>query len=225
MYVFTVQVKDVYTKLNKLNQSFVIAIVFSPTPTDCSEFPPGTCTGVYTIQPENGPNMILFCDMNTDGGGEFETLIFCKLLSISIGNDNLYYILRQNSYQVRFDLEEVNSSTAYAVYDTIYVADESTNYQLTINGYSGTVGDSMIDVKNIPTDGMMFSTRDRDNDINPSKMCSITQKSGWCHPRCTHANINGLFMIESDSKAHFQWKSWRKDGITKTRMMDKPSNY
>ncbi|XP_052085384.1 fibrinogen C domain-containing protein 1-B-like isoform X2 [Mytilus californianus] len=136
-----------------------------------------------------------------------------------LGNDNLHYILRQQkNYQVRFDLEDVNKTTAYAVYDGICVGSESTNYQLTITSYSGTAGDSMNDGDNNPMNGMMFSTRDKDNDLKPLRSCSDSKNSGWWHAKCTNANINGVF------KDNLNWKSWRKDGITKTRMMIKPRN-
>ncbi|XP_052085383.1 fibrinogen C domain-containing protein 1-B-like isoform X1 [Mytilus californianus] len=215
-----------------------LAMVFSPTPTDCSEFPPGTCTGVHTIQPENGPTITVFCDMDTDGRGwttiqrrfdgnvdfyrdweDYKTGFGDIAGEHWLGNDNLHYILRQQkNYQVRFDLEDVNKTTAYAVYDGICVGSESTNYQLTITSYSGTAGDSMNDGDNNPMNGMMFSTRDKDNDLKPLRSCSDSKNSGWWHAKCTNANINGVF------KDNLNWKSWRKDGITKTRMMIKPRN-
>ncbi|CAC5371735.1 Fibrinogen-like protein 1,Tenascin,Ryncolin-2,Ryncolin-4,Ficolin-1-B,Ficolin-1-A,Angiopoietin-related protein 1,Ficolin-2,Ryncolin-1,Tenascin-R,Ryncolin-3,Ficolin-1,Angiopoietin-4 [Mytilus coruscus] len=215
---------------------------FSTTPADCSELPPGTCSGVYTIQPKNGPTMIVFCEMDTDRGGwttiqrryngsvdfyrdwnEYKTGFGYIAGEHWLGNDNLHYILRQqNSYQVRFDLEDINRISAYAIYDTIYVGNESTNYQITITGYSGTAGDSMMDGQKNPTNGRMFSTRDRDNDIHTSLSCSIDKKSGWWHGRCTKANINGVFLLESYISANIHWVPWRRGDITKTRMSVKP---
>ncbi|XP_071123394.1 ficolin-1-like [Mytilus edulis] len=58
-----------------------------------------------------------------------------------LGNDNLHAILRQRSYQVRFDLEDYSGNTAYAIYGAMYVGDESTNYKLRLSGYAGTAGD------------------------------------------------------------------------------------
>ncbi|CAG2242757.1 unnamed protein product [Mytilus edulis] len=37
---------------------------------DCSDLPPGHYDGIYKIQPENGPEMNVYCDMTTDGGGD-----------------------------------------------------------------------------------------------------------------------------------------------------------
>ncbi|XP_052086522.1 ficolin-2-like [Mytilus californianus] len=229
-----------YTSIKTPN----LAKVFSPTPTDCSEFPLGTCTGVHTIQPENCPTITVFCDMDTDGGGwttiqrrfdgsidfyrdwEDYKLGFGDIAGEHwLGNDNLHCILRQQkNYQVRFELEDVNKTTAYAVYDTIFVGSAVTDYQLTITGYSGTAGDSMNDGNNNSMNGMMFSTRDKDNDLKPTRSCSDSKKSGWWHAKCTNANINGELKPESDFSSNIHWKSWRKDGITKTRMMIKQRN-
>lgn len=68
----------------------------------------------------------------------------------------------------------------------------------------------------------MFSTSDRDNDIHVTKTCSIVKKSGWWHGKCTNVNINGLLNNVSDPATNIYWKTWRMDGITKTRMMIKP---
>ncbi|CAG2209526.1 unnamed protein product [Mytilus edulis] len=43
--------------------------VSSHTLRDCSDLQPGHYDGIYKIQPENGPEMNVYCDMTTDGGG------------------------------------------------------------------------------------------------------------------------------------------------------------
>lgn len=68
------------------------------------------------------------------------TELVIHMFSLSKGNDNFKSIVRQKSYQVRFDLEDKHGITANAVYDTINIGDESTNYQITIKDYSGTAG-------------------------------------------------------------------------------------
>ena len=56
------------------------------------------------------------------------------------GNDNLNIITNSKNYTLRFDMEDANGFTAYAEYTLFRVEDESTQYRLTIGGYSGTAG-------------------------------------------------------------------------------------
>ena len=75
-----------------------------------------------------------------------QSMSSCKVfvneyLCIFSGNDNLNVILRQGYYEVRFDLEDFTGDTSYAMYDTLHVGDESTNYRIFLAGYTnGTAG-------------------------------------------------------------------------------------
>ncbi|VDI05487.1 Hypothetical predicted protein [Mytilus galloprovincialis] len=207
----------------------------NPPPKDCSELPAESCSGVYVMQPENGPSMTVFCEMGIDNGGwtddypyfrrvwnaELFKTIHLPPKGRGRGNDNLHFILRQRSYQVRFDLEDFTGDTAYAVYSTMYVGDESDNYKLNLKGYYGTAGNSMVTAGKISLTGTMFSTRDRDNDLN-ERSCAIIKGGGWWYRSCSLANINGLYS-EKDSNRAVHWKLWRGNtGLKKTMMMIKP---
>ncbi|VDI37563.1 Hypothetical predicted protein [Mytilus galloprovincialis] len=139
-----------------------------------------------------------------------------------LGNDNLHFILRQGSYRVRFDLEDFTGDTSYAIYDTIYVGDESTNYTLSITGYNGIAGHAMKDWHPNELDGMMFTTRDRDNDISPTH-CGFKKQSGWWYAACSYSNINGGYGELYDTIANIYWKTWKPNALKKTRMMIKPN--
>ncbi|XP_052068197.1 fibroleukin-like [Mytilus californianus] len=206
---------------------------------DCSDMPPGSKSGVYTIQPAACNNISVFCDMETDDTGwtviqrRFNgTTDFYRYWEdykngfgdISeehwLGNDNIYLILKHKAYKVRFDFEAFTGETAYAIYDTFNVLDETTNYILQISGYTGTAGDSMKDIDGTRNNGLMFSTRDRDNDISNKSSCGIYKRSGWWHAWCTWANINGIYFNNGESSVH--WKSWLgMKGLRKTKMMIK----
>ena len=45
---------------------------------------------------------------------------------------------------LRVDLEDFDGSITYAEYTTFQVADEADKYRITIGGYNGTAGDSMV---------------------------------------------------------------------------------
>ena len=76
-----------------------------------------------------------------------------------LGNDAIHQITSSANYSLMIYLNAWGN-VSYAMYDTFKVADESDGYRLTIAGYSGSTGDSMIFGHN----GQMFSTKDRDND-------------------------------------------------------------
>lgn len=62
----------------------------------------------------------------------------------------------------------------------------------------------MITINNSP-----FTTRDRDND-NRQTSCAKSRRSGWWHPGCTNANLNGQYYNSSvDSQNGIYWVKWR----------------
>ncbi|XP_076101078.1 fibrinogen C domain-containing protein 1-like [Mytilus galloprovincialis] len=183
----------------------------------------------------------VFCEMSVDNGGwtvvqrrlngKTNFLRFWDDYKIGfgdltgehwLGNDNLHYILLQNAYKVRFDLEDFIGNTAYAIYNTFNVSNEESGYTLSISDYSGTAGDSMKDSQGNTHDNFMFTTIDRDNDVTSSN-CAINKMSPWWHARCTWSNINGLY-LEGSSEINMHWNSWKgKSGLKTTRMMFKPN--
>ncbi|XP_071149025.1 fibrinogen-like protein A [Mytilus edulis] len=225
---------------SKESQTLTKISGLNPAPKDCSELPAESCSGVYVIQPENGPSMTVFCEMGIDNGGwttvqrRYDgTVDFYRLWddyktgfgNIAgehwLGNDNLHFILRQRSYQVRFDLEDFTGVTAYAVYSRMYVGDESANYKLNLTGYNGTAGNGMLNYRGLS--GMMFSTRDRDNDKG-TKNCAVSRKGAWWYRACAAVNINGVYQYSKEnSYSAVYWKPWRDmSGLKKTMMMIKP---
>ena len=63
-------------------------------------------------------------------------------------------------------------------YSTFNVADEASNYRLTIDGYSGdaSLGDILYG-----TDGEQFSTKDADNDDDPGRNLAVQGQFGFWH--------------------------------------------
>ena len=105
----------------------------------------------------------MLCDMTTEGGGwtVFQTRMDGSVFfylgweeyrvgfgnlngEFWLGNDNLHCLTANATMMLRVDLEDYDGVRKYAQYTTFTVADADDNYRLTIDGYNGTAGDSMV---------------------------------------------------------------------------------
>ncbi|XP_038061073.1 angiopoietin-related protein 3-like [Patiria miniata] len=166
-------------------------------------------SGIYTIFPAGfNDGLQVYCDMETDGGG---WIVIQRRLDGSVdfyrnwtdyqvgfgslsgefwlGNDNLRSLTEtEGKWQLRIDLEDWESNTAWAEYDDFKI--HGGNYVLQFNSYSSnsTAPDSL---KN--HNGMMFSTKDRDNDKLRKMSCARYCKGAWWYKGCHQSNLNGKF--------------------------------
>lgn len=196
-----------------------------------------TKSGVYMIYiPNTTTELNVYCDQVTDGGG---WLVFQRRQDGSVdfyqnwapykegfgditgefwlGNDNLN-LLTANNRELRIDILDFDGNTAYAKYSAFAIGSESEKYKLSLSGYSGTAGDSLV-VHN----GMAFSTKDRDNDIWGSS-CAQKYKGGWWWYKCHRSNLNGIYYNSARSVlSGVTWYSWKKWSVMKkTEMKIRP---
>ena len=61
-----------------------------------------------------------------------------------LGNDYLHRLTASASMVFRIDREDFEDDRRFAEYITLAAADESDNYRVTIDGYRGTAGDSLL---------------------------------------------------------------------------------
>ena len=127
-----------------------------------------------------------------------------------LGLRNLQRLTRTTS-QMRVDMQDWDNATAYAKYDSMMMGDAASKYTLSISGYSGTAGDSLIAFHN----GMKFSTPDQDNDKWDGN-CAQTYKGAWWYQVCHESNLNGQYLGSSGNKGvvtpfadSINWKSWK----------------
>uniref|UniRef100_A0A8C6VFA9 Fibrinogen C-terminal domain-containing protein n=1 Tax=Naja naja TaxID=35670 RepID=A0A8C6VFA9_NAJNA len=167
-----------------------------------------TLTGWYTIYPIPGKVMVVFCDMEVDGGG---WLVFQRRQDGSVnfyrkwesykkgfgrqgsefwlGNDKIHLLSSSGTQQLRIDVEDFNGSTTFATYSSFRIANESENYKLSLGSYlDGNMGDSFSGHK-----GLAFSTKDKDNDTYEPASCAAAYKGGWWYGACHSSNLNGLY--------------------------------
>ena len=72
-----------------------------------------------------------------------------------------------------------------AIYSSFSISDEAGKYRLSLSGYSGDAGDAMVNPSpslsaNV-ANGMMFTTRDEDNDEDSGDNCAtrVGTTGGW----------------------------------------------
>ncbi|KAM7425957.1 signaling receptor binding [Porites harrisoni] len=133
---------------------------------DCSKLGQSglASTGIYYIIPDGGSPIQVLCDMTTNSGG---WTVFQRRLNGSVdffqgwesykngfgdlngefwlGNDNLHRLTASSDVMLRVDMEDFDGNITHAEYTTFQVADEADKYRITIGGYNGTAGDSMVD--------------------------------------------------------------------------------
>ena len=79
-------------------------------------------------------------------------------------------------------------------FETISVGNAASNYTMTFTGYSQSSDRVKFPLFNSNYNGLMFTTRDRDNDLKPVTNCaSDISKGGWWYHGCGHINLNGNY--------------------------------
>ncbi|CAC5362615.1 Fibrinogen-like protein A,Ryncolin-4,Fibrinogen C domain-containing protein 1-A,Angiopoietin-2,Microfibril-associated glycoprotein 4,Angiopoietin-related protein 7,Ficolin-2,Tenascin,Fibrinogen C domain-containing protein 1-B,Fibrinogen C domain-containing protein 1 [Mytilus coruscus] len=171
---------------------------------DCTEIKKSkTTSGVYQIFPDKAKGVKAYCDMDTDGGGwtiiqkryensvNFQrTWTECEngLGNVNgdiglVGNTHIHHLTSSGTYELRIDLTDKSNNKKYARYNTFVVGNATSQYKLTISGYSGNAGDSLT-----YSNGMNFATVDRDTNIN-SKKCA-KGAGPWWFKSCSYSALN-----------------------------------
>ena len=162
-------------------------------------------SGIYTIFPSGFPEGLrVYCDMTTTGGG---WIVIQRRLDGSVGfyrdwadyragfgnlagefwlgNDNLRALTEsEGTWQFRAEIEDWNGAKLWSESGVFRVHGEN----FTVHSDTET-GSRIFSVQ----DGMLFSTRDRDNDVNSNGHCAQLQKGGWWYSNCYNANLNGVY--------------------------------
>ncbi|KAL3864321.1 hypothetical protein ACJMK2_006012, partial [Sinanodonta woodiana] len=177
-------------------------------------------TGIYTIYPDDDSNGVsVRCDMDTDGGGwtvfqrrvdgsvnfdrlwtDYKSGFGNAATEYWLGLDSIHQLTSQGDVILRVDLITAGppERSAYAVYSIFRVGDESSDYILTVDGYSGDAGDAMT-----YHNGMKFTTTDNDNDLYSDNCASVFHGAFWFQC-CYYVNLNGLY-VAADTLTGVIW--------------------
>lgn len=136
-----------------------------------------------------------------------------------LGNEKLRRLISARPRELRIDVEDWEGNTAYAKYGDFDVQDEKSNYKLAIGSYTGTAGDSLS-----YSNGMGFSTVDRDHDLSEKNNCAITSIGAWWYKSCHDSNLNGEFGKSERNPQGMVWYFWKNNESTvkKSQMKIRP---
>ena len=194
---------------------------------DCKDaYQQGSTTdGIYLINPDNQTAFPVYCNMSVDGGGwvvlqrRFDGSVdFNQNWAVCehtfgnmtgeywLGLIKMHRLTASAPQDLRIDLEDFQGNKRYARYSTFTVDNATTQYHLTVSGYSGTAGSSGISYSS----GGRFSTKDREYDIHPSFNCAVVKGGPWWHRACTRANLNGKYYNRGVSNGDtIYWVDWQ----------------
>ena len=200
-----------------------------------------TANGIYSIDPDSKGPMNVSCDMTTNGGGwtviqrrvNNSTDFYLDWPSYKqgfgtlpgnlwLGNDNIHRLTASGNTVLQVELEDWDGNTAYAVYGTFEVDDESNKYRLTVRGYSGTAGDSLGYYNE-----RSFTIKDQDNDRKSGANCAQVRTGAWWYNSCAWSNLNGKYLGNTVNLDGINWYHWKNNSLSLKRsvMMVRPSPF
>ena len=123
-----------------------------------------------------------------------------------LGLSKIHRLTKEGSNTLRVDLGDFEGNTAYANYSTFNVGNSSTEYILTVGGYSGTAGDSLA-----PHHKSTFSTRDNGSEST----CARSFTGAWWYKSCYYSSLNGRYFNSATYNTQStNWYTWKNAHIS-----------
>ncbi|XP_067842860.1 fibrinogen-like protein 1-like protein [Heptranchias perlo] len=171
-------------------------------------------SGIYIIQPKDSHPLAVYCDMETANGG------WIVLQNVSrngrtsfaepwstyqhtfgdmetdhwLGNEYIHLITQQAHYEVKFIIQS-ESERVEIDYASFNIESEANKYTLRLGSPIGESAFHDYLTKDGSSDNMMFSTKDEDNDRDPTQNCADISGGGWWFNHCSSVMLNSINQI------------------------------
>uniref|UniRef100_UPI00398F5D07 fibrinogen beta chain n=1 Tax=Pristiophorus japonicus TaxID=55135 RepID=UPI00398F5D07 len=148
-----------------------------------------------------------------------------------LGNDQISQLTKQKPTELLFEMQDWKDDKLTAYYTKFLVQSEINKYRLSVDGYSGIAGNTLMEGAKMLLglnrtmtihQNMMFSTYDRDNDRwepgDPAKHCAREDGGGWWYNSCHSSNPNGRYywggeytseMAKHGTDDGIVWMDWK----------------
>nr|XP_022294554.1 fibrinogen C domain-containing protein 1-like [Crassostrea virginica] len=184
-------------------------------------------SGVYTITLEGAPLDVqcVFKDelaytviMDRNDGSvdfyrtyaEYENGFGTPSTETWIGNKYIHLLTAAGNTVLRFEFEDYMAATRYAEYSSFHVDSASTNYLMTVSGYSGDAGDSMSFHNNAS-----FSAKDADHDTN-ARNCAVKYLTAWWNLSCLRTKLTATYASSGTNvMGWYDWGSYKPLKVVK----------
>ena len=120
----------------------------------------------------------------------------------------LHCLTNQGQWKLRIDFTFTNGTKSYLSYNNFAVGPANSQYQLSISGFTGITTDPF---STYNTNGMKFTTKDRDNDLYKSSNCAVhtrgSKADGLWYKSCSQIQPNHQYKHNYTIHFNNQWHS------------------
>ena len=186
-----------------------------------------------------------YCDMEREGGGwttiqrRFDGSVdfnrnwadYKKGFGDSAGEywlglDNIHAITKTfENVMVRIEASTFEGERAVMIFEGFKVDSEVNLYKLTCGWI---VEDPLsLAISWLYVNGMAFSTKDADNDLNPNGNCASSPSGGGWNKNCNNFKFNGRYPEQGDDDSKLlRWTRWKENtGLKKSSISIKIKHY
>ena len=111
-----------------------------------------------------------------------------------MGLEEIHQLTTTHDVNLYMNIETFEGEPFTLKLERFYLGDSASNYTINFSGYSQSSDRVTQPLIHINNNGLMFTTRDRDNDNLIGRNCaSDTFRGGWWYRACTSINPNGNY--------------------------------
>ena len=110
-----------------------------------------------------------------------------------MGLEEIHQLTTTHDVGLHVDIETFVGEPFTLKLHTFSVGNAASNYTMHYTGYSQSSDRVKYQIFHVSYNGMMFTTRDRDNDLHSENCASEVHRGGWWYSFCGYSNLNGNY--------------------------------